>query len=345
MKIPKAIKLKNGDWLIRLRMGGVEQYITDQDKTRCERKARAVKAAYQADRQMQERLTKQPTVRVAMETYIAERENTLSPLTVRGYQIIAQNRFQGISSRRFDQIRNDEWQRIVNAEARLCSEKTLKNAWGFLRSVAQRNGIELPRVTLAKGAPKEYSFLDYEQILTFVEAVKDTEFAVPLLLALSSMRISEIDALQWEDIAPQPEFIRVQGARVLNKENRYTTKRQNKNDASTRNVPILIPALAAAIERDRQPNGKLLACSQNTLRRNCKLICRENGLPEVSVHGLRHSFASLAYHLQIPERIAMEIGGWKNDKTMKEIYTQIAKSDIARYKTALYDFYSNRGSV
>ena len=50
MIIPKAIKLKNGDWLIRLRLGGAEQYITDSDKTRCERKARAAKSAYQADK-------------------------------------------------------------------------------------------------------------------------------------------------------------------------------------------------------------------------------------------------------------------------------------------------------
>ena len=339
MIIPKAIKLKNGDWLIRLRLGGAEQYITDPDKTRCERKARAAKSAYQADIRLQERLSRKPTVYAAMGIYIEERENSLSPLTVRGYQIIRENRFHSIAQRRFDQIKDSEWQKIADNEARLCSAKTLKNAWGFLRSVAQRNGITIPNVTLAKEAPKPYLFLDYEEIRVFVKAVRDTEFAVPLLLALSSMRISEIDALQWEDIPQNPEFIRVQGARVLTKENRYTVKKENKNASSTRDVPILIPELSAAIERDRQPMGKVLTCSQNTLRRNCKQICKDNGLPEVGVHGLRHSFASLAYHLQMPERIAMEIGGWENDKTMKEIYTQIARSDIERYKTAMYDFY------
>lgn len=341
MVIPKAIKLKNGEWMIRLRLGGTEQYITDSDKTQCERKARAAKSAFQADLRLQERLSKKPTVSAAMEKYIEEREDSLSPLTVRGYQIIRKNRFQSVANRRLDQIKDSEWQRIANAEARLCSAKTLKNAWGFLRSVAQRNGITIPNVTLAKEAPKGYQFLDYEEIRVFVKAVKDTPFAVPLLLALSSMRISEIDALRWEDIPPNPKFIRVQGARVLNKDNQYTVKKENKNASSTRNVPVLIPALSAAIERDRQASGKVLTCTQNTLRRNCKQICIENGLPEVSVHGLRHSFASLAYHLQMPERIAMEIGGWENDKTMKEIYTQIAQSDIERYKSAMYDFYQD----
>lgn len=150
MIIPKAIKLKNGDWLIRLRLGGAEQYITDPDKTRCERKARAAKSAYQADIRLQERLSKKPTVYAAMGIYIEERENSLSPLTVRGYQIIRENRFHSIAQRRFDQIKDSEWQKIADNEARLCSAKTLKNAWGFLRSVAQRNGITIPNVTLAE---------------------------------------------------------------------------------------------------------------------------------------------------------------------------------------------------
>ena len=49
----------------------------------------------------------------------------------------------------------------------------------------------------------------------------------------------------------------------------------------------------------------------------------------MGVHGLRHSFASLAYHLQIPEKIAMEIGGWSDDGTMRKIYTHLAQKDIA----------------
>ena len=64
-------------------------------------------------------------------------------------------------------------------------------------------------------------------------------------------------------------------------------------------------------------------------------------MPPVGVHGLRHSFASLAslaYHLQIPEQIAMEIGGWSDIGTMRKIYTHIAQQDMERYETKLQDF-------
>ena len=58
-------------------------------------------------------------------------------------------------------------------------------------------------------------------------------------------------------------------------------------------------------------------------------------MPPVGVHGLR----SLAYHLQIPEQIAMEIGGWSDIGTMRKIYTHIAQQDMERYKTKLQDFF------
>ena len=69
-------------------------------------------------------------------------------------------------------------------------------------------------------------------------------------------------------------------------------------------------------------------------------ICAANGLPKVGNHGLRHSFASLAYHLQIPEKIAMEIGGWDDDGTMRKIYTHLAKDDIAKRSAEFANFFS-----
>ena len=46
-------------------------------------------------------------------------------------------------------------------------------------------------------------------------------------------------------------------------------------------------------------------------------ICRKNGLPEIGVHGLRHSFVSLAYHLGWSELTTMQIAGYSDYNTMK----------------------------
>ena len=231
-------------------------------------------------------------------------------------------------------------QSIANKEAALCSPKTLKNSFAFIRTVLRSEAkIKIPDVTLPGSVSNETAFLEPDEIKIFVEAVKDTKYAVPTLLALSSLRISEIYALQWEDIPDDPKFIRVSGAVVLDEDHRFQKKKQNKNASSARNVPIFIPELAAAIERDRQPTGRMVTMKQNTLRLGIHKICEDAGITDVTVHGLRHSFASLAYHLRIPERIAMEIGGWANINTMQKVYTHIAKSDISRYQTELQNFY------
>lgn len=285
------------------------------------------------------------TLKKAIDAYIEKRSNTLSPLTIRGYRIIQDNRFKDEMNRYLSKIGPEEWQHIINKEAGRCSAKTLKNAWGFIRSVIKdATGEYPPDVQLPALASKEKPFLTPDQIKVFVAAVKDTQYAVPALLALSSLRASEIEALQWENIPPDPEFIRVAGAVVLDEKNKRVRKDQNKNSTSTRNVPVMIPELAAAIKRDRKDKGPVMPYRQNSLRYGIEKICRENDLPNVGIHGLRHSFASLAYHLQMPEKIAMEIGGWSDATTMHKIYTHIAQSDIKRYQTAMTKFFSSENA-
>ena len=234
-----------------------------------------------------------------------------------------------------------DWQRIINREAGTCAPKTLKNAWGLIRSVVEDvTGKFPPDVKLPAPIPPDKPFLTPDQIKLFVSEVKDTPYAVPCLLALSSLRASEIEALDWKDIPLNPQFIRVSGAVVLNEDNKKVKKRANKNASSSRNVPVMIPELSAALERDRKPSGSLMGMHQNSLRYGIHKICEKSNLPQVGIHGLRHSFASLAYHLQIPEKIAMEIGGWSDSTTMHKIYTHIAKSDITRYQTKMADFFA-----
>ena len=340
MKIPAPRKLSSGKWFIQLRLGGESITVSNYDKSACIREARAIKAAHQAGKRLPAKEPEAPTLTQAIDAYINAKSNTLSPATIRGYRVLQRNRLKLTMPRRIDQIGDNEWQAIFNQEALLCGPKTLKNAYFLVRSaVSFSTGRKIPDVTLPAVAPAVRPFLAPDEIRTFVQAIKDTKVAVPALLALSSLRSSEIRALRWENIPPNPEFIQVAGAVVEDEFGIGTFKQQNKNATSTRKVPILIPELSAAIERDRQPIGPVLQLTPNKFRDNINRACAANGLPEVGIHGLRHSFASLAYHLQIPEKIAMEIGGWADSTTMHRIYTHIAQSDFERYKKALGSFY------
>lgn len=342
MIIPKAIKLKNGDWLIRLRLGGAEQYITDPDKTRCERKARAAKSAYQADIRLQERVMKKPTLRVAIDKYISERQNSLSPATIRTYRNIQKNRFQDVMDRRLDTIKPRDWQGIVDRAYGQYATKTVKNSWGLIKSVLIANDAPFPeKITAPQTAKKRTAaWLEPDEIKAFVAAAKDDKYCIPMLLALMSMRISEIDALRWESISPDADFIETSGSRVMDEHGHWVEKDTQKTEASARRVPLLIPELRKAIREQHQDSGKVLNAHQMTLRRAVERTCKRAGVPRVTVHQLRHSFASLSAHLSIPKEISMEIGGWSNDKIMDEIYTHICRADIERYKNEMYYFYN-----
>ena len=347
MKVPKARKLSSGTWFIYLRLGGQSVSVTGKDEKTCIRNAQAIKADWLA----QKRLPEKPeastglTVSEAIDNYIDKKSRILSPSTVRGYRTIQRTRFLSIMTRRISDIKDSEWQGLINAECALAAPKTVNNAFMFISTVIRHETdreIPMGRIRLPSVPPSRAAFLQPEEIPKFVAAVKDTEIAVPALLALSSLRLSEIAALRWEKIPKNPKIIRVQGAAVKDEHNELVTKRQNKNATSTRSVPVMIPELADAIERDRKPEGHVLAMSPNWLRLEIHEACKKAGVTDVTVHGLRHSFASLAYHLQVPEKIAMEIGGWADANTMRKIYTHIAQSDVKRYETALSEFFEKK---
>jgi integrase len=349
MKVPEPKKLPSGKWFIQLRLDGESISISDYSKKECVKKATLAKAEHLAEKKTrleeptEEIKTIAKTLPEAIDDYILQRTNTLSPGTIRGYRIIQKNRFKDIATRDLFSIKPEEWQGIVNIEAGTCSPKTLKNAWGFIRSVIEdTTGSFPPEVRLPAVAPSDKPYLTPDQIKIFIAAVKDTKYAIPSYLALDSLRISEIQALDWADIPKNPDFIHVRGAVVLDENNNKVKKKQNKNSTSTRDVPILIPELAEVLERDRRSSGPVMPYHQNSLRVALAKIYKAHGLPNVGIHGLRHSFASLAYYLEIPERDTMAIGGWSDLSTMHKIYTHISNADINRYSNKLADFYRQR---
>lgn len=348
MKIPKAKKLPSGNYCIELRLGGERYSITRRTEKECKQAAQMVKADHLAGKKVEPEKPKAPekiTLDTAIDRFIAKRDNVLSPSTVAGYKAIKRTRFKDYMGKSLSDMGADDWQIACNKEAKLCSAKTLKNAWNFVASVIQDStGERAPKVKLPQVAVKDMPFLEPEQIAPFIEAVHGRSIEIPALLGLSSLRRSEILALQWDNIDLEHDIVHVRGAAVIDENNKLVQKDTNKNASSARPVPILIPALHDALSGVEKKEGYVVQCHASHLWDRINSVCEKSGLPLVGVHGLRRSFVSLGFHLGIPEEIIMEIGGWSDYQTMRKHYKRLAQSDRKKYTEALQKFFKPEAS-
>lgn len=339
MKTPTAKKLPSGSWFVRVTVDGETIPITRPTEKEALAEAMALKARMKEAKKQPKRIS----LRKAAEAYIEARSSVLSPSTICGYKTIVKTRFQTIMDQDISSLTVQRCQRAVDAEAREVSAKTLKNAWAFVASVIGDITGERPAVRLKPVVKKERPFLQPEQIDTFLDAIRDRSIEIPALLALSSLRRSEILDLQWKDVDLNAQIIHVRGAAVYDENWKLVHKAENKNRASRRDVPMIAP-LHAALSKIPQSEGYVVTLNPSYIYEGINRVCEENGLPKVGIHGLRHSFASLAYHLGIPEKIAMKIGGWANAATMHEIYTHLSDADIRKHSTAFTEFFTKKSN-
>lgn len=328
IKIP-APRKRGQKWYVDLRREGVT--VIEDSEAEAKARAQAIRAGFVPVDKKHAALT----LREAIENYIADRDNVLSPSTIRGYEAIKNNRFKKYID---EDIAAVNWQAAINDEAKLYSPKTVKNEYGLIRSILRSNGLALPGVTLPQAEHKQLAWLDYEQIQVFLNAIRNEPCEMAALFALHSLRRSELLAVTPDKIVDG--HICVDGSRVFDRENNLIEKSTNKNTASKRNVEIMIPRLAELIAAyDGDPGKPFISCYANTLWAQINAICAANGLPKVGVHGLRRSFASLAYHLGWSERQTMRVGGWSDVKTVHNIYIKLSESDVAEDIQKMKRFY------
>lgn len=338
VKLPKIKQLPSGSWHTRVLIGDRRVPITKPTYDECVAEYLALKT------NVLKSSKKNPgkkTLAAALDEYIEARRGFKSPSTIYAYESYRTQRFQGVMHANVYDTTDDQWQAAIRREAKGLSPKYLRNVWALISAAIFEATGRRPRVTLPAKEVKERAYLTPEQIPIFVGAIKGESVEIAALLELSSLRRSEMLALKWGNVDLDHDVIYVRGAKVASTGGKMVFKSQNKNDASRRAVPI-IPPLKEALKNADRAGEFVVSLTGGWIGTRINEICAENGLPKVGNHGLRHSFASLAYHLQIPEKIAMEIGGWADDGTMHKIYTHLSEKDIAKRAKEFQNFFADK---
>ena len=336
VKLPKVTRLPSGAYHTRCMVDGQRISITAETEKEVIAKYMAMK--HGVIEAKKEKKAQHKTLEQAITEYIESRRGYRSPSTIYGYERYKKNNFQHAMQFDVYATTDDQWQQAIRMEKQQGrSPKYIKNAWSLIAAAVEAATGRRPKVLLYPKEAKQRAYLEPDQVDKFVAAVKGTAIEIPALLCLSSLRRSEMLALTWDKVDLKKKVIHVHGARVRSSDG-MVEKNQNKSDKSRRTIPIIPPLLTALKDAERS-SDHVVTMTPDMILKHMKQICEKNGLPEVGLHGLRHSFASLAYHLQIPEMIAAEIGGWNDLATMRNIYTHLSQSDIAKRAQDFSDFF------
>lgn len=227
------------------------------------------------------------------------------------------------------------------------SAKTIKNTINLL-SAAYRHAIKTKQLkenpcehaTLPKGEQKEVRILHREEIQPFLNALADAplddKVAYELALFLG-LRRSEILGLKESDVDIVNGMISIHNTRHRVDGKDYDS--DTKTDRSTRVLAlpdILIMDIARLLALHKSlPYGHVDYLIQDgfgniyspqTLTQRLRRLQEEKGLPFVSLHKLRHTYASLLNESGVDmAQISRELGH-SNLSTTMNVYTHILKT-------------------
>ena len=219
------------------------------------------------------------------------------------------------------------------------SPKTLKNAYGLLKSVLKMyeydknlSSIRLPK--LKKNVKELPSFE------TLFAIVKGTSVELPVLLAAwLSLRIGKVLGLQFRDIDIKNRTIRIRRTIVMTDDGiKVRDGCKTENSMRELEIPDYIFELIQQIPHEHDTDF-LFPLTRKALYSRFKKLVMQNGI-DMSFHDLRHLNASVMLMLGVPDKYAMERGGWATDNILKSVYQQTFSSERKKVD-AIIDGYFN----
>ncbi|MTI71206.1 MAG: integrase [Firmicutes bacterium] len=190
----------------------------------------------------------------------------------------------------------------------------------------------IPRPKKEKKLPKILSEMEVKNILNNIKNLKHK--AILYIVYSSGLRVSEVAKLKVKDIDSSRMLIHV--VQGKGKKDRYTM-------LSNATLNIL-----REYSRSYKPKNWLFPggnegkhITERTIQRVFKNACANANInKEVSIHVLRHSFATHLLESGTDLRYIQELLGHKSSKTT-EIYTHVSKTNISNIKSPLDKMFNN----
>lgn len=245
--------------------------------------------------------------------YVRNRENVLSPSSVRTYDRLIKSlskRFRDLPLR---SITQDDVQAEINDYAVDHAPKTVRSLHGFIASVlAVYRPSMILKTTLPQKECKDHYLPSQSDIKAILEASEGSEYHVGFQLGILGCRCSEIAALTLDDL--KDNYITISKNVVYYK--KWMLKDTPKTDASYRTICI-----PDSLRDEILNQGYIYRRLPTKLNEALHRYQDQLGIPRFRFHDLRHYFASYASTI-MPEADVMALGGWKSSFVFEQVYRE-----------------------
>lgn len=331
--MPKAKKLPSGNWRVQVYdykdENGKEHYKSFTAPTK--REAEFLATQYALDQTEERRKALQPQAlpfKQAAEDWIDSRRNVLSVSTTRMYDSMLKNAYGPILTKDINKITIQDVQRTINEYAGTHSAKSVRNAYGLLRSViaAHRKnfvGQHFDEINLPAAEDRDVVIPEDSHVTPMIQHLrsleeKDDMLFVVLMAATLGLRRSEICALTQEDFVDGT--VRINKALVLSYDNKTYVVKGTKSKAGKRVLKVNPDVFQLVKSLGSDPRtGRIITTTPARVTCRYSTLAKHFGVPG-SLHDLRHYYASILAALNTPVKYAMKRLGHSTPQVTEQVY-------------------------
>jgi integrase len=239
----------------------------------------------------------------------------LSPTTINKYQNIKKNQLdKNFVAMPLSKLNGTVIQSEVNRLSGVYSPKTVHNAHGLISAVLRtfypdlRYNITLPKI--------QKRMRDLPTASQIIDIFHGTDLELVVLLGMwQGFRVSEIRGLKKSDfhkgkLSVNRVIVTVAGENIEKSDTKTIDSRRELS------VPPLIQSMVDKV------NGEYITTLSGVgIYKRFKRAVLKHGL-DITFHDLRHINASVMLALKVPDKYAMERGGWSTTSTLKRVYQE-----------------------
>ena len=329
-----AQKLPSGKWRVRIDIPSdgkrVMKSFTGDTPAQAQMKA----AQYIANNELQQDPVRR-TLGSAIDEFIDNRTNVLSPSTVALYRVLRRSAYESIINVRLSQLTQAHIQRAINEYSRNHAYKTVINAYALLTVVLKEYCPNFKwKVNLPQKSKKAIEIPSEQDVAILLDNSKGTPIYLPILLATQlGLRRGEICALTWDDINLNSKTVRIDES-IAQDEFGELVRKKPKTMQSERTLRMT----NKIVENLPEVGEKIITIAPKTITKHFSELTKRLGM-HYTFHSLRHYYASVMLRLGIPDKYAMERMGHSTNNMLKKVYQHTFESEHEVIDSKLQEYF------